>query len=83
MDFNLTKERQMLQDSLRRFLADHYTTENRNRIITEGNGFSAQIWSDMADLASSAQCFLKSITVLAVRVSTLQWFLRNWAVPAR
>lgn len=50
MDFNLTEERQMLQDSLRRFLADHYTTENRNHIITEGNGFSPQIWSDLADL---------------------------------
>ena len=33
MNFDLTEERQMLQDSLRRFLRDKYDTETRNRIL--------------------------------------------------
>ncbi len=50
MDFNLTEERQMLQDTLRRFLADRYTTEARNKIIDSEAGMSAEIWRELAEL---------------------------------
>ncbi len=50
MNFELTEERQMLQDTLRRFLSDRYTTENRNRIIDSDDGFSAEIWAELAEL---------------------------------
>ncbi|WP_425044571.1 acyl-CoA dehydrogenase family protein [Primorskyibacter sp. S87] len=50
MDFKLTEERQMLQDSLRRFLSDRYTTQIRNEIIDSPEGQSASVWSDLADL---------------------------------
>ncbi|MBK0327384.1 acyl-CoA dehydrogenase family protein [Rhodobacteraceae bacterium F11138] len=50
MNFELTEERQMLQDTLRRFLADRYTTETRNRIIESDAGFSAEIWNELAQL---------------------------------
>ncbi|GFE65586.1 acyl-CoA dehydrogenase family protein [Litoreibacter roseus] len=50
MDFNLTEERQMLQDSLRRFLRDKYDTETRNKIIDSETGFSGEIWQEMAEL---------------------------------
>lgn len=50
MDFNLTSERQMLQDTLRRYLGDRYTTELRNRIVESDEGMSEEIWRELADL---------------------------------
>lgn len=50
MNFELTEERQMLQDTLRRFLADRYTTETRNAVIASDTGMSAEIWAELAEL---------------------------------
>lgn len=50
MNFDLTEERQMLQDTLRRFLRDRYTTTVRNDILTSETGMSADIWQELADL---------------------------------
>ncbi|WP_405117002.1 acyl-CoA/acyl-ACP dehydrogenase [Phaeobacter sp. BS23] len=50
MNFQLTDERQMLQDSLRRFLADRYTVAARNEAIADPSGYSPAIWTQLADL---------------------------------
>lgn len=50
MNFDLTEERQMLQDTLRRFLKDRYTTGVRNGIIDSKTGISAEIWAELAEL---------------------------------
>ena len=50
MNFDLTEERQMLQDSLRRFLRDRYSTEMRNQILDSALGYSPEIWADLAEL---------------------------------
>ena len=50
MNFELTEERQMLQDTLRRFLRDNYDTATRNRIIDSETGMSANIWNQLAEL---------------------------------
>ncbi len=50
MDFNLTEERQMLSDTLRRYLADKYDTKVRNAILESPEGFSAEIWGELAEL---------------------------------
>jgi alkylation response protein AidB-like acyl-CoA dehydrogenase len=50
MNFDLTEERQMLQDSLRRFLRDRYTTTVRNSILGSDSGMSSEIWSELAEL---------------------------------
>ncbi len=50
MNFELTEERQMLQDTLRRFLADRYTTARRNEILNSDAGMSAEIWAELAEL---------------------------------
>ncbi len=50
MNFDLTEERQMLQDTLRRFLSDRYTTTARNEIIESDAGLSAEIWAELAEL---------------------------------
>lgn len=50
MDFNLTEERQMLQDTLRRYLSDKYDTKTRNAIIDSDKGYSPEIWAKLAEL---------------------------------
>ena len=50
MNFELTEERRMLQDTLRRYLKDRYTTATRNAIIDSDAGMSADIWAGLADL---------------------------------
>lgn len=50
MNFDLTEERQMLQDTLRRFLRDRYTTEVRNKILDSESGMSSDIWNELAEL---------------------------------
>ncbi|THH36867.1 pimeloyl-CoA dehydrogenase small subunit [Aliishimia ponticola] len=50
MNFNLTEERQMLSDTLRRFLADKYDTDRRNKILESDQGYSTEIWSGLAEL---------------------------------
>jgi len=50
MNFDLTEERQMLQDTLRRFLRDRYTTEARNKILDSESGMSNEIWNELAEL---------------------------------
>ncbi len=50
MNFDLTEERQMLQDTLRRFLSDRYTTTARNEIIESDAGISTEIWNELAEL---------------------------------
>jgi len=50
MNFDLTEERQMLQDTLRRFLRDRYDTETRNAILESEGGMSAEIWAELAEL---------------------------------
>jgi alkylation response protein AidB-like acyl-CoA dehydrogenase len=50
MNFDLTEERQMLQDSLRRFLRDRYDTATRNKILESDSGMSSEIWAELAEL---------------------------------
>lgn len=50
MDFNLTDERRMLQDSLGRFLADKYDHESRRKVIAAGKPYDADMFTGLADL---------------------------------
>ncbi len=50
MNFELTEERQMLQDTLRRFLRDRYDTATRNAILDSDTGLSAEIWGQLGEL---------------------------------
>lgn len=57
MDFNLTEERQMLQDTLRRFLRDRYSTQTRNEILDSEAGMSTSIWAELAELGMIGALF--------------------------
>ncbi len=50
MNFELTEERQMLQDGLRRFLRDSYTPSLKAEIASSANGFSESVWNGLADM---------------------------------
>lgn len=50
MDFNLTEERAMLRDTLRRFLADKYSHENRRALIASSEPYDAEIYAGLAEL---------------------------------
>ncbi|WP_148864681.1 acyl-CoA dehydrogenase family protein [Marinobacter fonticola] len=50
MNFNLTEEQQMLQDSLRRFLANEYGFDKRGKIIESGKGLDRTTWNAFAEM---------------------------------
>lgn len=50
MNFELTDERQMLSDTLRRYLSDKYDTAVRNDILDSPQGYSSEIWAELAEL---------------------------------
>lgn len=50
MNFDLTDERQMLQDGLRRLLQDSYTPAARANIVQGETGFSPEIWNSLAEM---------------------------------
>lgn len=50
MNFNLTEEQQMLQDSLRRFLANEYGFDKRGTIIESGEGLDRTTWNAFAEM---------------------------------
>lgn len=50
MNFDRTEERQMLSDTMRRYLSDRYGTEIRNAILESETGMSEEIWSGLAEL---------------------------------
>ena len=50
MNFDLTAERQMLQDGLRRYLADTYTASARKSMDDAEVGFSEEIWNGLAEM---------------------------------
>ena len=58
MNFELTEERRMLQDSLRRFLRDNQSTlEQSCRQSEAGPGFDPVLWQKLADLGVLAALF--------------------------
>ena len=50
MDFSLTDEQRLLQDSVERLFADHYAFEARQRYSQEPGGWSRAMWKHYADL---------------------------------
>ncbi len=50
MDFSLAEERTLLQDTIKRFLTNEYKFEKRRAIVSSPDGFSREIWKQLADL---------------------------------
>jgi alkylation response protein AidB-like acyl-CoA dehydrogenase len=50
MNFNLSEEQAMIQDSIARFVTDNYALDQRNAIVAQEHGFSIQNWQQFAEL---------------------------------
>jgi pimeloyl-CoA dehydrogenase small subunit len=50
MDFELSEEQAMLEESVSRFLADRYSFEQRRKFIAHEQGFDPAIWASYAEL---------------------------------
>lgn len=50
MNFELTEEQQLIQDSVQRFVSDHYELEARQKLAGTKQGFSSEHWQTMAEL---------------------------------
>ena len=50
MDFDLSEEQRLLQDSIGRLLADRYSFEQRKGYLTEPEGWSRGLWGQYAEL---------------------------------
>lgn len=50
MEFGLSEEQQLLKDSIARFVEREYAFDQRQRLVTEGGGFSAANWRIFADM---------------------------------
>ncbi len=61
MDFSLGEDRQMLVDSLRRFLADKLPFSDRKTAAFEGSGWSRDVWNQLAELGAIGALFDESV----------------------
>ncbi|MFT3690318.1 acyl-CoA dehydrogenase family protein [Paenirhodobacter sp.] len=52
MDFNLSEDHKMLSDTLRRFLADKCSVEERNKVAYAAPYHSAEAWAGLAELGT-------------------------------
>ncbi len=50
MNFELSEEQQLLQDSVARFVADHYSLEARRKLADSTLGYSEDHWKQFAEL---------------------------------
>jgi hypothetical protein len=50
MNFDLSEEQTMIQDSIARFVQDNYALEKRNATVAQAHGFSDQHWQQFAEL---------------------------------
>jgi alkylation response protein AidB-like acyl-CoA dehydrogenase len=50
MNFDLSEEQQLVQDSVARFIQDHYALEARQAIVAGSDDFSQEHWASMAEL---------------------------------
>ncbi|MBO1077893.1 acyl-CoA dehydrogenase family protein [Roseomonas haemaphysalidis] len=58
MDFNLTEEQRLLKDSIDRFMADRYGDFEKRKAYQSGaRGYSAALWSGLAELGVLALPF--------------------------
>jgi alkylation response protein AidB-like acyl-CoA dehydrogenase len=49
MDFELNDDQTMLQDSLQKFIQKDYTFDKRREALNTPNGYSAAVWSQLAE----------------------------------
>ncbi|HEY5807639.1 MAG TPA: acyl-CoA dehydrogenase family protein, partial [Povalibacter sp.] len=54
MDFNFSDEQQLLADTVRRFVRENYSFEARREILRSQQGWSRDVWNELAGLGLTA-----------------------------
>jgi alkylation response protein AidB-like acyl-CoA dehydrogenase len=54
MDFNFSEEQQLLADTVQRFVREHYSFEKRREILKSRDGWSREMWNELAGLGVTA-----------------------------
>ena len=62
MDFKLTEEQQMLQETAERLVRDVYDFESRNKFSASEAGFSTAFWQQLGELGLTAIPFSVPVT---------------------
>jgi alkylation response protein AidB-like acyl-CoA dehydrogenase len=57
MNFEHTEDRRMLADTLDRFIAEQYGFETRDRIARSEQGYSPEVWSQLAEIGAIGALF--------------------------
>ncbi len=57
MDLSLTQEQRLLQDSIQKFISTQYSISERNKFITNDQGYDNSNWRQFADLGWLAMTF--------------------------
>ena len=50
MNFSLSEEQSQIRDSIARFVQENYSFDQRNAVVAQEHGFSAQHWQQFAEL---------------------------------
>ncbi|MGI9351239.1 MAG: acyl-CoA dehydrogenase family protein, partial [Rhizobiaceae bacterium] len=61
MDFELNEDRRMLSETLMRFLADNYDIEKRHGHAMSDDGFSRELWAQLAELGIIGALFEEKV----------------------
>ena len=79
MNFDLTDEQQMLNDSLRRFVTNEYSFEKRSTFIESGKGTDPNTWSALADMGLLAFTYLLTVKNVHAWTRPPHWRTVLWA----
>lgn len=60
MDFNLSEEQRMLQDTVARLVREHYGFEQRERFYRSEAGFSREFWQQLGELGLTGMPFAEA-----------------------
>ena len=61
MDFELSEDQVLLQESVTRFVADKYSFEQRRKLVDTDQGFSDKQWSQFAELGWLGMPFAEDV----------------------
>ena len=50
MNFNFSEEQNQIRDSIARFVQENYAFDQRNAVVAQAHGFSAEHWQQFAEL---------------------------------
>ena len=65
MDFNFTEEQQLLADTVRRFVREHYSFEARREILKSKDGWSRELWQQHGTPTSQIECLAEIVAAVS------------------